>query len=57
MTDIVICAICGRSFDIDAEGGFRSATTGNCICDGCCKDNRDGSITLTPPREAESRRG
>jgi len=43
------CAICGRDFDYDNEGGCIRTKTDLYICSKCCCINEDGSVTLMAP--------
>lgn len=32
---MVICQVCGRQFDMNAEGGYRNKSTGRHVCKDC----------------------
>lgn len=50
MTRIVQCAICNRSFDIEAEGGFTNNVTGRSVCDTCAREHSDETARLMVER-------
>lgn len=50
MTKTVMCAICGRSFDSDAEGGFTNNMTGKSVCTDCAMEHSDETARLMVER-------
>lgn len=50
MTDIVTCAICDRTFDIEAEGGFTNNVTGKSVCTNCSREHSDETVRLMVER-------
>lgn len=47
---IVECAICGKSFDINATGGFTNNMTGKSVCDSCAREHSDETVKLMVER-------